>query len=139
MSQARRSWPRFLQEGKFVLGAAAAGCFVGALAAFFVPPLPWVNQSLSPPLQVLLRLAHGVGLGWWAGLFWGLFAVLLARRKPRPPAVARLSILGVRAGVLLLAIWAAGWALELPVAWYAPAGVIASLLTTPLSLACDRC
>lgn len=98
---------RILQEGKFVLGAAAAGCVVGALASLLVPPLPWVTPPLSPTVQVTVRIAHGVGLGWWAGLFWGVFAVLLARSQPHRPEVSLLPTLGAwaaGAGLLALAL-----------------------------------
>lgn len=90
---------RILQEGKFVLGAAAGGCLVGAVAALMIPPLPWVSPPLSPVTQVTVRIAHGVGLGWWAGLFWGVFTALLARSQAHRPEVSSLPTLG---------LWAAG-------------------------------
>lgn len=99
---------RILQEGKFVLGAAAAGCVVGAVAALMVPPLPWVTPPLSPAAQVTVRIAHGVGLGWWAGLFWAVFAVLLARSQPQRPGVSALPTLGLwaaAAGLFTLAVF----------------------------------
>lgn len=125
---------RIVQEGKFVLGAAAAGCVVGALASLLVPPLPWVTPPLSPVAQTTVRLAHGVGLGWWAGLFWGVFTVLLARSQPNRPEVCQLPVLGLWAapaglGVLLIAVlsgMAAGPSLL--------ASIVAALLATRLGL-----
>lgn len=121
-----KSWKnlRIVQEGKFVLGAAAGGCVVGAVAALVMPPLPWVTPPLSPAAQVTVRIAHGVGLGWWAGLFWGVFAVLLARSQRHLPEVSALPTLG---------LWAAGAGLAvLGVAvisgFSAKAGVLAALV-----------
>ncbi len=126
---------RILHEGKFVLGAAAGGCVVGALASLLVPPLPWVTPPLSPPVQITVRIAHGVGLGWWAGLFWGVFTVLLARTQPRRPEVATLPTLGLwAAGASLLVLGVAvfsGFSAKASVLY----GVLAGLLATRFGLA----
>lgn len=115
---------RILQEGKFVLGAAAGGCLVGAVAALMIPPLPWVSAPLPPATQVTVRIAHGVGLGWWAGLFWGVFTALLARSQAQRPEVATLPTLGLwAAGAGLLAL-----GVGVLMGFSAKASVLASLL-----------
>lgn len=133
--KASSRWQRLREEGRFLLGAAAAGCLVGAAGSFFLPPLPWVAEPLSQPVQAVIRVAHGVGLGWWAGLFWGLFTVLLARSQPTPPAVNNLPLAGLWAGGVLLAAWALGFALDLGVRVYLPAGLLLALVVTRLAIA----
>lgn len=133
--KASSRWQRLREEGKFLLGAAAAGCLVGAAGSFFLPPLSWVAEPLSQPVQAVIRIAHGVGLGWWAGLFWGLFTLLLARSQPTPPPVCSLPSAGLWAAGVLLATWAAGFALDLGVRLYLPAGLLLALVVTRLAIA----
>lgn len=125
---------RIVQEGKFVLGAAAAGCVVGALAALLVPPLPWVSPPLSPVAQTTVRLAHGVGLGWWAGLVWGVFTVLLARSQANRPEVSALPALGAWAAPAGLATLGVAVLSGLAVGPSLVGAIVAALLATRLGL-----
>lgn len=85
---------RLVKEVRFVLGAAAAGCPLGAVAALMLPPYSWVGPPLSGWLQIFVKIAHGVGLGWWAGLFWGILVVFSARTGA-PLPLERMANLGL--------------------------------------------
>jgi len=134
MNQRPRRRPRILQEGKFVLGAAACGCLVGALGSLLLPPLPWVVGPESPWVHTLVRLAHGVGLGWWGGLFWAVFAVLLVRVKGLPWEPGRFAAAGSWAAAVLLAIWGIGHWLATSPKLYGWIGVAAGLVATRVAL-----
>lgn len=97
-----KSW-RLVKEVRFVLGAAAAGCLLGAAAALTLPPYSWVGPPLSGWLQIFVKIAHGVGLGWWAGLFWGILVVFSARTGP-PLPLERMANLGLWVAAAALGI-----------------------------------
>jgi|YNPNPStandDraft_1061719.scaffolds.fasta_scaffold37690_2 hypothetical protein len=129
---------RVFHEGKFVLGAAAVGCLVGACGSLLLPPLPWVAHPAPGFVQTIVRLAHGVGLGWWGGLFWGVFAVLAARGQGVPWEPARLAAAGSWAAAALLGCWGIGLALGATPKVYAWVGVAAALLVTKVALGARR-
>lgn len=85
---------RLVKELRFVLGAAAAGCLLGAVAALVLPPYSHVGPPLGGWVQTFVKMAHGVGLGWWAGLFWGILVVFSARGAA-PLPLERMANLGL--------------------------------------------
>ncbi|MGC8917520.1 MAG: hypothetical protein ACP5NF_11150 [Thermoanaerobaculum sp.] len=126
---------RVLAEARFVLGAGAGGCLVGALASLLVPPFPWVADPVAPAVRTIVRVAHGVGLGWWAGIFWGLFAALLARAQKSPPPVDKLPPLGLAAAAVALVALALARLGELPTQWGVLGALALALVGTRVGLA----
>ncbi|MCS7182062.1 MAG: hypothetical protein NZ869_02990 [Thermoanaerobaculum sp.] len=126
---------RILAEGRFVLGAGVGGCAVGAVVSLLLPPLPWVEAPLAPFAQITVRLAHGVGLGWWAGVFWGVFTTLLARSQPRRPEVRSLASLAWWAAAAVFATLGGTAVAGLPPKARVFLALLAALLATRAGLA----
>lgn len=128
-----KSW-RLVKEVRFVLGAAAAGCLLGAVAALMLPPYSWVGPPLSGWLQIFVKIAHGVGLGWWVGLFWGILVVFSARTGA-PLPLERMANLGLWVAAAALGTLLLVQRLGLSPSWSVLLASFFALATTRLGIA----
>lgn len=125
---------RLVKEVRFVLGTAAAGCFLGAVVALLLPPYSQMGPTLGGWVPTFVKIAHGVGLGWWAGLFWGIFVVFSARGGAPLPLerLTNLGLLVTLAGLVSLILVSR---LGLSSSWSLLLASFLTLATTGLGLA----